>query len=104
MKVVVTGHAIDRFRERFRLRFHKYCKSRPDIASLIIGQVSTAHRLDSWKSVPFYANKVGAKYGTGVEIFLKSGVYYLCVVRDGTCSVRTVHHKALFYPDTRLTM
>ncbi len=97
MRYVVTAHAIDRLRERFRLKFPKYCNDRRETESLILGQISTAQQMNEWKTAPFYVNRMGWQYGPGVEIFKKSGVYFICVMKGDVCSVRTCTPRALYY-------
>lgn len=98
MKFLVTKHARDRLRERFRLKFSPSFFSDPRMTdSLIIGQVSTAIRKECWKRSPFHVNRVAWKYGQGTEIYHKSGIYFICNVQDNVCRVLTCTTRILYY-------
>ena len=97
MKIIVTNHAITRLKQRFGLKFYRYTSDLMMLENLIIGQVSTAQRLDSWKSVPFYANKMASTYGPNTEIYLKSGVYFVCERWGDNLVVKTCVEKILCY-------
>ena len=98
MRYVITKHAMERMRERFRLRFAASHFSNPQmLQSLMNGQLSTASHKNEWKSNSFCLNRVAWMYGPGIEIYKKSGVYYVCKVKDDVCTVLTVSPKILFY-------
>jgi len=99
VKIIVSNHAIDRLKQRFRVRFYKYIFDKEMTRNLIMAQVMNARVMESWKSVPFYVNKLGTKYGTGVEILYMSGVFYLCqydaaknILFVKTCTARTLNY------------
>jgi hypothetical protein len=97
MDIIVTAHAIQRLKERFGNKFWRYVSHREMIRNLIIGQVSTAHHLEDWKRCAFYKNKMDTTYGVGTEIYLKSGVYYVCQMTDDRLVVKTCVPKILYY-------
>jgi len=97
MTIIVTNHAITRLKQRFGLKFHRYTSNRDMMINLIIGQVSNARRLESWKQVPFYVNKLGSMYGPNTEIYLKSGVYFVCEHHGEHVVVKTCVEKVACY-------
>ena len=97
MAIIVTQHAITRLKQRFGLKFYRYTSDRKMMMNLIIGQVSTAHRLESWKQVPFYFNKMATTYGLNTEIYLKSGVYFVCEHHGNNVVVKTCVDRVACY-------
>lgn len=97
MRTVVTNHAIDRLKQRFGLKFYRYTSNRTMMRNLIIGQVETGRWLTDWKHSPFYVNKMASMYGPGIEIYLKSGVYFVCQESNGVRLVKTCVERVLYY-------
>ena len=97
MAIIVTQHAITRLKQRFGLKFYRYTSDREMMKNLIIGQVSNAQRLESWKQVPFYYNKMATMYGPNTEIYLKSGVYFVCEHYGNNVVVKTCVDRVASY-------
>jgi hypothetical protein len=99
VKVIVSQHAIQRLKERFRNRFYNYFQHPEMTRNLIIAQVMNAQHLIDWKQTPFYVNKIATTYGDGVEIMHKSGVYYICNYKasDNSLYVKTCVPRILHY-------
>lgn len=97
---MVTKHVMERIQQRFPNLFGKYFGNETMLRNLIIAQVSTGERLEDWKRVPFYKNKMDTEYGPGTEIVRKSGVYYLCQLTDNSKYLRvlTAVPGTLYYP------
>lgn len=78
-KIIVSNHAIQRLKERFYWTFSNYFSNRYVTESLIIAQLKNSKYVWDWKNVPFYYNKMCTEYNsTNLEVFTKSGVFYLC--------------------------
>lgn len=97
-KIIVSTHAIKRFKQRFRLKFYRNCHTDDMTRNFIESQVKNARKLIEWESSPFYVNKLATKYGEHTKIYNYSGVYYVCVVRDEKfLVVKTCVDSILFY-------
>ena len=75
--LLVSKHAINRMRERFRLYFPSLKIEEDNLTrSLILGQLSKSIQCIKWKSIPFYTNMIGWKYGN-IEVYRNGPVFYV---------------------------
>ena len=81
--MIVSRHAIKRFKERCRGLFPASTFSDDRlIISMILGQVSKGIECFYWKLSPFYRNKIMSKHGD-IRVLKRSGVFYV-TARVGT--------------------
>ena len=93
MQYVISRHARQRFVNRFRIYFHhSYFMSDQFTESLMESLLNSAERVDWWRQVPFYRNKVESKYGpTTVLRNSNKGITFICTpLNEGVTIVRTV--------------
>lgn len=95
--IIVTKHAIQRLKERFRAKFYRYVYNDELSHNLILAQVANGTSLNDWKRIPFYVNKIGSLYGQNTEIVTKSGVYYICKLDGKKLIVKTCVENILHY-------
>lgn len=99
MDIQVSKHARKRFRERYRLYFHKsYFYSNELTDNLIYSLLTKSVKIDDWKRCPFYKNKVESIYGQTDVYKVTSPTTMYLIVDKNINIVRTVQHT--FNPST----
>lgn len=99
-RIVITDHACQRFRERFRLACpQKYQGDMRMFKSFIVALVQQGIVRNCWKSVPFYVNKLATEHGEGTEIIENKGIFFIAhyFPERNTVRIVTVVKNMLYY-------
>lgn len=96
MKIVISSHAITRFRERFRLFFNPiYFTNNAILLGLIEAQFKSAHPVIKWKQSPFYNNKEYSKHGN-IDVYRNGPIFFIVVNKKNKLIIKTVIHKWVY--------
>ena len=91
MQYVITNHCIQRFRSRFRYKFHdSYFLNNSLIESLIISLVQNSSEDDLIKYSPFYKNKFTTVYSHNATLYRPKRKDMVFAVKIEYCKIITV--------------
>lgn len=100
VKVKVSGHAVDRYRQRFGNRVFNIIQDERSVAIHMIREMKEGNVLEDWERVPFYANMVASRHGINTKVIHNDGAFFMCQFNDDkdVLAVRTVVPHFLYYP------
>lgn len=78
MKLLISKHAINRFKERFRLHYNSSWFVSNRVPELMETLFNKSNRVSEFDLCPFYKNKLSTKHFSPLVMFRADDVVFVC--------------------------